>query len=76
MGASKPHSREAGGSVEIYVELARRHVIEEYEQECDAAVVYAGLVDHATISVVNLLLASGSDHPGYCLAVHKRPDYT
>ena len=68
--------REAGGSGEFVVALARRDVIEEYERACAAAGVYAGLVDLATFSVVNLYLASGSAPPGDWLAVHMRPDYT
>ncbi len=67
--------RDAGAG-EFVVALARRHVIEEYEQVCAAAGVYAGLVDLATFSIVNLYLASGSAPPGDWLAVHMRPDYT
>ena len=38
--------------------LARRDVVEEYERVCAEAGVYAGLVDLATFSALNLVLAS------------------
>jgi type IV pilus assembly protein PilM len=71
-----PGIRDAGGSAEFIVAVSRRDVIEEYEKVCAAAGVYAGLVDLATFSVVNLFLASGSAPGGDWLTVHMRPDYT
>lgn len=71
-----PGMREASGAAEFVVAVARRAVIEEYEKVCAAAGVYAGLVDLATFSVVNLFLASDSAPAGDWLAVHMRPDYT
>lgn len=71
-----PGIREAGGAAEFVVAVARRAVIEEYEKVCADAGVYAGLVDLATFSVVNLFLASSSVPAGDWLAVHLRPDYT
>ena len=71
-----PGIRDDGSSAEFVVALARRDVIEEYEKVCGAAGVYAGLVDLATFSVVNLFLASASAPGGDWLAVHMRPDYT
>ena len=71
-----PGIREAAGGAEFVVAMARRLVIEEYETVCGAAGVYAGLVDLATFSVVNLFLASGSAPVGDWLAVHMRPEYT
>jgi len=71
-----PGMREPAGGAEFVVALARRDVIEEYEKVCAAAGVYAGLVDLATFSIVNLFLASGSAPAGDWLAVHMRPDYT
>lgn len=68
--------RHADGSSEFLVVLARRDVIREYETVCDAAGVYAGLVDLATLSVVNLFLASSQVTSGDWLIVHMRPDYT
>jgi hypothetical protein len=43
--------------------LARRDVVREYESVCDAAGVYAGLVDIATLSVLNLFLVVGQRPP-------------
>ena len=71
-----PGLREATGGAEFVVATARRAVIDEYEKVCSAAGVYAGLVDLATFSVVNLFLASGTAPSGDWLAVHMRPDYT
>ena len=71
-----PGIREASGGAEFVVAMARRHVIDEYEKACGDAGVYAGLVDLATFSVVNLFFASGSAPAGDWLAVHMRPDYT
>jgi len=43
---------------ELIVSLARRSVIEEYEQLCAEAGAYAGLVDLATFNVINAVLAA------------------
>jgi Tfp pilus assembly PilM family ATPase len=68
--------RDPAGGAEFVVAMSRRDVIEEYEKVCAAAGVYAGLVDLATFSVVNLFLASGSAPAADWLLVHMRPDYT
>jgi len=51
-------------------------VIAEYEAVCADLNVYAGLVDLATLSVVNLFLGSDDAPTGDWLVVHLRPDYT
>ena len=65
-----------GTGGEFVVVAARRETIREYESVCDDAGIYAGLVDLATMSVVNLYLASGEPPTGDWLVVHMRPDYT
>ena len=71
-----PAARNTDGSAEFLVVGARRDIIAEYEAVCADAKVYAGLVDLATISTVNLILG-GSDVPAVdWLLVHLRPDYT
>jgi Tfp pilus assembly PilM family ATPase len=45
---------------EFLVSLARRTVIEEYEQLCAEAGAHAGIIDLATFNVVNAVLASGA----------------
>ena len=70
-GASGP---DGGG--EFVVVVARRDIIEEYERVCAGAGVYAGLVDLATFSALNSVLASPTPPPGDWLAVHMRPGYT
>ena len=69
-------SRIPGSGTELVVLLARKNLIEEYEGVCADAGAYAGLVDIATFSVVNLLLASARAGQGDWLAVHMRPEYT
>ena len=65
----------AGGS-EFVVVVARRDVVEDYERVCAAAGVYAGLVDSATFSALNFVLAAPNLPGGDWLAVHMRPTYT
>jgi type IV pilus assembly protein PilM len=64
---------EAGG--EFIVVAARKETVAEYESVCDGAGVYAGLVDLATLGVVNLYLTSAAPS-GDWLIVHIRPEYT
>jgi Tfp pilus assembly PilM family ATPase len=71
-----PGARNSDGSAEFIVVLARRDVVEGYEGVCQDAGCYAGLVDLATFSVVNLFLASGLRPESDWLAVHMRPEYT
>jgi type IV pilus assembly protein PilM len=47
---------DATGAVEFVVSLARRDIIEEYEAVCQAANAQAGLVDLATVNLINLAL--------------------
>jgi type IV pilus assembly protein PilM len=65
----------SGTGGEFIVVAARRDVVAEYEGICDAAGIHAGLVDVATLSVVNLYLAGGAP-AGDWLIVHIRPEYT
>ena len=66
----------AGGH-EYLVVVARRDVIESYEKACDAAGVHAGLVDVASLNMVNAVLATqSSEIPGDWLLVHAEDDYT
>ena len=69
-------ARGDNGSAEYVVVLARRDVIQEYEQVCADAGVYAGLVDLTTFAVLNLVLASSNVPAADWLAVHMRPEYT
>ena len=71
-----PAVRNVDGSAEFLVVSARREIVREYESVCDEVKVYPGLVDLATLSVLNLILGSGSVPPGDWLVVHLRPDYT
>jgi Tfp pilus assembly PilM family ATPase len=58
------------------VALARRDVVTEYESVCAAVGAHAGLVDLATLSLLNLFAAAAPAPTGDWLVVHMRPDYT
>jgi type IV pilus assembly protein PilM len=64
------------GGHEFLVAMARREIVREYEGVCDEAGTYAGLVDLATLSVLNLFLSSREAPQGDWLVVHMQPEYT
>jgi type IV pilus assembly protein PilM len=66
----------ADGSREFVVALAREDVIRDYEGVCESAGIYAGLVDAATLSLLNLFFAAAERPSGDWLLVHVRPEYT
>ena len=47
---------DAAGGVEFVVAIARRDIIEEYQAVCQAVNAQAGLVDLATLNLINLAL--------------------
>jgi Tfp pilus assembly PilM family ATPase len=69
-------ARGADGSREFVVAVAREDVIREYEGICQSVGSYAGLVDAATLSLLNLFFASPKELNGDWLLVHVRPEYT
>src|SRR5829696_9269354 len=64
-----------GGGREFLVTLARRDVVESYMQACADAGADAGVVDLASLNLINAALASGSDSAGDWLIVHIAADY-
>jgi type IV pilus assembly protein PilM len=64
------------GGQEFLVAMARHEIVREYEGVCDEAGTYAGLVDLATLSVLNLFLSSREMPQGDWLVVHMQPEYT
>jgi type IV pilus assembly protein PilM len=70
-----PGVRTAGGG-EFVVVLARRATIREYEAICEDVDMHPGLVDLATLSLVNLYLSQPSPPTGDWLIVHMRPEAT
>lgn len=62
--------READGSTEFVVVMARRDIIREYEDVCAAAGVQAGIVDLTTFNVINSVLAGSRAPSGDWLLVH------
>jgi Tfp pilus assembly PilM family ATPase len=69
-----PAARTIDGA-EFLAAVARRDIVQEYERLCEAVGTYAGLVDVATLSVLNLFLAT-TPPAGDWLVVHMRPGYT
>ena len=69
-GASAPD-----GAREFVVTLAREDVIRQYEQACAMAGAHAGLVDLATFSVLNSVMAGGGAPAGDWLLVHVADTY-
>ncbi len=64
------------GGREFLVTMARHDVIESYQQVCADAGAHAGVVDLASLNLVNAALASGSDGAaGDWLVVHVAPEY-
>jgi type IV pilus assembly protein PilM len=63
-----------GGGREYLVTLARRDIVESYMQACADAGAEAGIVDLASLNLINATLASGSG-AGDWLIVHVAPDY-
>jgi len=70
-----PGSSTDGGGREFVVVLARRDVVEEYEAVAAGAGAQAGLVDLATLNVINMVLRSAERPVGDWLLVHVTPDY-
>jgi hypothetical protein len=64
------------GGRELVAVMARRAVVREYESLCEALQMHAGLVDLATLGLINVILAAPSVPPGDWLVVHVRPGYT
>jgi type IV pilus assembly protein PilM len=65
-----------GGGREYLVTLARRDVVETYMQACTDVGAEAGVVDVASLNLINAALASGgSTSAGDWLIVHVAPDY-
>ena len=62
----------AGGGREYLVTLARRDIIESYMKACADAGAAAGLVDLASLNLINAALASGAQTTGGRLAGRPR----
>lgn len=64
------------GGQEFLVAMARHEIVREYEGVCDESGTYAGLVDLATLSVLNLFLSARDVPQADWLVVHMQPEYT
>jgi type IV pilus assembly protein PilM len=71
-----PAAAVPGGGREYLVTLARRDIIESYQKVCAGAGADAGVVDLASLNLINAALASGgAAGAGDWLVVHVAPDY-
>jgi Tfp pilus assembly PilM family ATPase len=66
------------GGREYVVTVARRDIIESYERACEAAGAYPGIVDLATVNLINAVMATdGRSVPATdWLLVHVATDYS
>jgi type IV pilus assembly protein PilM len=64
-----------GAGREFVVTVARRDIVESYEQACDAAGIHAGLVSLASFSLINAQFAAGGQQAADWLLVHVASDY-
>lgn len=65
----------ADGGREYLVTLARIDIVESYMQACAEAGAEAGVVDLASLNLINAALAAGAETAGDTLLVHVAPDY-
>ena len=63
------------GGREYLVTLARRDVVESYMRVCADAGADAGVVDLASLNLINATIAAGGDAAGDSLVVHVASDY-
>jgi type IV pilus assembly protein PilM len=71
-----PAAQIPGGGREYLVTLARRDIVESYMRACAEAGADAGVVDLASLNLINAALASGdAASGGDWLVVHVAPDY-
>ncbi|HTI39213.1 MAG TPA: pilus assembly protein PilM [Vicinamibacterales bacterium] len=64
-----------GGGREFIVTQARRDIVESYEAVCDEAGAQAGVVDLATLNLINAAIAGGAGTDSDWLLVHVAYDY-
>ena len=70
-----PTSSMSDGGREFVVVLARRDIIAEYESVCQDAGVQVGVVDLATLNLINAVVAAGAAPDGDWLLVNAAGDY-
>jgi type IV pilus assembly protein PilM len=70
-----PATRLPGGGCEYLVTLARVDIVQSYMGACTAAGADPGVVDLASLNLINATLAARGDLAGDLLLVHVAPDY-
>jgi Tfp pilus assembly PilM family ATPase len=68
-------TRTPDGGAEFVVVMARRDTVREYESVCEEVGMHTGLVDVATLCMLNLFLATERSE-GDWLVIHAQPSYT
>jgi type IV pilus assembly protein PilM len=73
-----PGSAIPGGGREFVVTVARRDIVESYERACEEAGAHAGIVDLASVNLINAVLAGQTGGAGTAdwLLVHVALDYS
>ena len=71
-----PGAAAEGGGRDFVVAVARRDVVQEYEQACLDAGASPGLVDLTTFDLINAVLASERPPAGDWLLVNVTPEYS
>jgi type IV pilus assembly protein PilM len=69
-------TRQADGGSEFVVVTARRDAVREYEAVCEAVGAHPGLVDLATLCMLNLFLSPVARPQDDWLVIHAQPAYT
>jgi len=65
------------GGREYVVIVARRDIVESYERACEAAGVYPGIADLASMNLINTVMATQATAPAVdWLLVHVTPEYS
>ena len=66
------------GGREYVVTVARRDIVESYERACEAAGAYPGIVDLATVNLINVVIGADARpaQTGDWLLVHVASDYS
>src|SRR5581483_5762029 len=69
-----PGLRAGDGTTEFVVVMARRDIVQEYEQVCALAGAQAGVVDLSSFNVINVVLAANDPPTHDWLLVHVTPE--
>jgi type IV pilus assembly protein PilM len=75
VGWTEGRQPQGGAGHEYLVVVARRDIVESYERACDGAGAHAGVVDIASLNLVNAALAIQAGDASDWLLIHLAPGY-